>query len=281
MKRVLVRSRTSLVGLTALAASMVTFPLVACSSDGSRAPFSDASTGSTSEPEGAPPVPSTTATQVTPTTSTGDAGNTPPDDGCERASPDDACGVAAQCGCAPTHTCDVADGSGATRCVTAGTAPMGHPCTATAGCALGLTCLFGTCHAFCDANKACPQPGAGACVQLETPTNTPIPNLAVCRVACELHDPASCGGKTNAGIGVCYVDDEGSTDCQEGGPRTENQTCSETQACGPGLVCTTSSSSSTCKRWCRVGQNDCGSGRTCTGFSTEVKVGGVVYGACP
>jgi hypothetical protein len=158
---------------------------------------------------------------------------------------------------------------------------MGHPCTATAGCALGLTCIFGTCHAYCDEKQACSEGGTGACVQIETASGAAVPNLRICRVACALHDPASCGGKTNAGIGVCYVDDNGATDCQEGGPRTENQTCSATQACGPGLVCTTSSSSSTCKRWCRVGQKDCGTGKTCTGFSTEVKVGDVVYGACP
>ena len=281
MMSVLVRSRTSLVGLTALAASVVTFSLVACSSDGTRAPFSDASAGSTGDPEEAPPAPTSNATPVKPTKTSGDAGTGAIDDGCERVSPDDECGVAAQCGCAPTHTCDVADGTGRTRCVTAGTAPMGHPCTATAGCALGLTCIFGTCHAFCDEKMACSEPGAGVCTQIETSSGTAIPNLAICRVACDLHDPTSCGGKTNAGIGVCYVDDQGNTDCQEGGRRTENQTCSATQACGPGLVCTTSSSSSTCKRWCRVGQNDCGSGKTCTGFSTEVKVGGVVYGACP
>ena len=282
MMRPHVRTRGSLLCLTALFAGVVIVPLVACSSEGTRAPFSTPSTDDINEPEDTPPVPTTNATQVTPSKTTGDAGTSAPDDDCKRASPDDECGVAEQCGCAPTHTCDVVDSKGTVRCITAGTAPMGHPCTATAGCALGLTCIFGTCHAFCDdPTKACSQPGAGACAQIETSTGTAVPNLAVCRVACALHDPKSCGGKTNAGIGVCYVDDEGGTDCQEGGPRTENQTCSATQACGPGLVCTTSSTSSTCKRWCRVGQSDCGAGKTCTGFSTEVKVGDVVYGACP
>ena len=256
-------------------------PLVACSGGTSRAPFSEVSPDDTSSPPPPPPAPTTSATQVTPTKTTGDAGKTAPNDDCDRASPDDECGVATQCGCPATHTCDVVDSTGAARCVTAGTAPMGHPCTATAGCALGLTCIFGTCHAFCDEKQACSTPGAGACAQIETSSGTAVPNLEICRVACALHDPASCGGKTNAGIGVCYVDDDGATDCQEGGPRAQNQTCSATEACGPGLVCTTTSSSSTCKRWCRVGQNDCGTGKTCTGFSTEVKVGDVVYGACP
>lgn len=282
MKRSHARSTSSLFGLTALLASVVTAPLVACSSDTSRAPFSAPEPTETSEPEETAPAPTTNATQVTPTKTTRDAGTSNPDDDCKRAAPSNECGVAPQCGCAPTHTCDVVDMKGTARCITAGKAPMGHPCTATAGCALGLTCIFGTCHAFCDdPKKACSQPGTGACAQIEMSNGTAVPNLAVCRVACELHDPASCGGKTNAGIGVCYVDDEGGTDCQEGGSRTENQTCSATQACGPGLVCTTSSSSSTCKRWCRVGQNDCGTGKTCTGFSQEVKVGNVVYGACP
>ena len=99
---------------------------------------------------------------------------------------------------------------------------------------------------------------------------------------CAPHDPLSCGGKTNAGTGVCFVSNDGTTDCQEGGSRTENQTCSPTDDCGPGLVCITpSTGSDSCKRWCRVGMSDCGGSAVCRGFSTKVMVGTVEYGACP
>ncbi|MBX3258945.1 MAG: hypothetical protein KF782_04450 [Labilithrix sp.] len=282
MTRTPARTTLSLFGMAALVAGVVGGSLLACSSDGSRAPFVGAGADAAADPEDARPAPTTTATPVTPSKTTSDAGSTAPDDDCERAAPSRECGVVPQCGCAPTHTCDVVDAQGTVRCITAGNAPMGHPCTATAGCALGLTCIFGTCHAFCDDPSAvCTAPGAGACAQVNGSGGAPIPNLAICRVACALHDPSSCGGVTNAGIGVCYVDDQNSTDCQEGGTRAEGQSCSPTDACGPGLVCTTTSGVSTCKRWCRVGQNDCGAGRTCMGFSSEVNVGGVVYGACP
>lgn len=220
----------------------------------------------------------------------GDPADPPPASNCKTAAPSNACGVVPQCGCAKTQTCDVVDASGTAKCVAFGKAAMGRPCTATAGCAQGLTCVFGTCHAFCDKpGSACGQTGGaggltgvGACVQVNGQSGTAIPNLAVCMVQCALHDPSSCGGKTNAGVGVCFVDDKGNTDCQEGGTRAENQTCSPTDDCGPGLVCVKpATGSDACKRWCRVSTNDCGGTAQCRGFSTKVIVGTVEYGACP
>lgn len=203
-------------------------------------------------------------------------------DPCKRAPPSLLCGVAPQCGCSPTETCDVANTLGEAACVTAGKAAMGWPCTATAGCSRGLTCIFGTCHAFCGSpGTACGIAGTGACLQVTTQSGTDVPNLAVCLIACAPHDPTSCGGETNAGTGACVVDSNGATDCQTGGARKEDESCSPTDPCGPALVCTTRGDKSTCERWCRVGQNDCGTDKTCGGFQPEVKVGGVAYGACP
>jgi hypothetical protein len=207
----------------------------------------------------------------------------PPPSDCKTAAPSNACGVAPQCGCAKTETCDVVDALGTAKCVPFGKAAMGKPCTATAGCAQGLTCVFGTCHAFCvDPGTKCSQAGTGDCVQVGGQGGAAIPNLAVCTVQCAPHDSLSCGGKTNAGTGVCFVDNAGNTDCQEGGTRAENESCSPTDDCGPGLVCITpSTGSERCKRWCRVATNDCGGSAICRGFSTKVMVGGVEYGACP
>jgi hypothetical protein len=206
---------------------------------------------------------------------------------CKTAAPSHACGVSPQCGCAKTETCDVVDTKGTATCVAFGKATMGKPCTATAGCARGLSCVFGTCHAFCDkGGTQCSEPGTGDCVQVTAQGGTAIPNLAVCMVQCAPHDPLACGGKTNAGTGVCFVAADGSTDCQEGGSRSENQTCSPTDECGPGLVCITTTSGTgtgadACKRWCRVGTNDCGGSAVCRAFSTKVMVGTAEYGACP
>ena len=264
------------------------FALLACSSEPTaRRGFAE----TTSEPaevsgDGTPdeepaPSPQPTTEDEDPKT------DEPAPSNCKTAAPSNACGVVPQCGCSKSETCDVVDSKGTAKCVAFGKATMGRPCTATAGCAQGLTCVFGTCHAFCDEpGTACSQAGAGDCVQVTAQGGAAIPNLSVCMVECAPHDPSSCGGKTNAGTGVCFVDEQGGTDCQEGGSRAENQTCSPADDCGPGLVCikTTSgagTAADTCKRWCRVGTNDCGGTAICRGFSTKVMVGTAEYGACP
>jgi hypothetical protein len=259
--------------------------LVACSSDptarkGFAESAAEPSTPSSNEDE-APPAEEPASTPIE-SEDPPPADDPPPSD-CKTTAPSNACGVVPQCGCSKSETCDVVDSKGTAKCVAFGKATMGRPCTATAGCAQGLTCVFGTCHAFCDKpGTACTQAGTGDCVQVSAGGGVAIPNLAVCMVQCAPHDPSSCGGKTNAGTGVCFVDADGGTDCQEGGSRTENQTCSPSDDCGPGLVCITpSTGSDTCKRWCRVGTNDCGGSAVCRGFSTKVMVGAAEYGACP
>ena len=263
-------NNTSLFGLLAIAASA----LGACSSDDAR----PAGVSSTEEPNDPARTPSATAPSSP--TQTGSDGGTvataaPPSGDCKTAAPSNACGVSPQCGCASAQTCDVVDSVGTAKCVSSGTAPMGHPCDATAQCAAGNTCIFGVCHAFCsDPSTACTLPRTGACAQIKTTEGAEIPNLAICRVACDLHDSATCG------TAVCRVDDKGETECQPKGTRNEGEKCTPDDDCGPGLVCTSSSSSSACKHWCRVGATDCGAGKKCAGFSNEVKVRGVVYGAC-
>ena len=172
--------------------------IAACGGSGERVAFAP-DAGDPVDPleEELPPPP---PPQPTPVTPTGDASVPPPGD-CKTAAPSNACGLAPQCGCAPSETCDVVDAQGTVACVAFGKAAMGHPCTATPGCAKGLTCLFGTCHAFCgEPGKACAEQGTGACVQVAGQGGGAIPNLAVCRVSCAPHDPSSCGGETNAGV---------------------------------------------------------------------------------
>jgi hypothetical protein len=274
MKPSRILDKPFLAGVAALAVSVVAGSLSACSSDSTPAPDVMA-TNDPSTPE-RPSDSSGNPTQNTP-----DSGSTTAPGDCKRAAPSNACGVSPQCGCAPTETCDIVDTYGTAKCVPAGDARMGHPCETTDGCALGLTCIFGICHAFCDdPTTTCSQPGTGSCVQIKSTSGDDVPNLAICRIECDLADPMSCGGTTSAGVGVCRVDDKGETECQSGGTQKENETCSPTEECGPGLGCTSSGSKSTCKRWCRVGQDDCGAGKKCNGFAPEVRVRDVVYGAC-
>ncbi|MBX3206774.1 MAG: hypothetical protein KF764_17015 [Labilithrix sp.] len=279
MKRSSLFDTPSLAGLTALTLSVLAGSFVACSSGSTRAAFDTTATDPADSTDPETPAPGEGPTEAT--SDAGGGGEAPPGE-CARAAPSNVCGVSPQCGCASEQTCDVVDTNGHSRCVTAGNAPMGHPCTTSAGCAVGLTCTFGICHAFCnDPTKACSQPKTGACAQIRTTEGADIPNLAICRVACDPHDETSCGGTTPAGTGSCRVDDKGNTECQAGGTRRAGETCSPTEECGPALVCTTSSAGSTCKRWCRVGRTDCADGKTCAAFASEVNVRGVVYGHCP
>src|SRR6185369_16552335 len=105
---------------------------------------------------------------------------------------------------------DISDASGNTTCVTAGTAAEGHSCTTTAGCARGTTCVFGTCHRFCDdTTKACAGTGVGACINVQNggASPAPIPHFDVCLLKCDLRDANACGGTTAAGTAACVVDD--------------------------------------------------------------------------
>lgn len=285
------RTMRNLLGPSLLVGVAILIATPACMSKSTRVPFEAEEQEQPTEPDTPAPkdTPSTSSTEEeTPKPSQVDAGSGATSDDCKKSSPSNVCDVVPQCGCPPAQTCDVGDLNGTTKCVTAGKAPMGQPCTATAGCALGLTCIGGTCHAFCNnPGSPCTQAGTGVCTQIKDQNDKAIPNLAICRLACAPHDPMSCGGKTAAGIGVCFVDDNGETDCQRGGSGAEHDACNHDDKCGPGLVCITTTPAaggaptSSCRRWCRVGQNDCTGGKTCVGLKAEVKVGNVVYGACP
>ncbi len=204
-------------------------------------------------------------------------------DTCKRTAPSNKCGLAPQCGCTLAETCEVQDGVGAVDCVTAGLAPMGSACVNTAGCARGLTCMYGTCHAYCgNPGSACTAPKTGGCEQVKNTGGTAIPNLSVCRIACDLRDATACGTTSSAGTGVCQVDAAGNTDCAKGGTRTVGQTCTPTDDCGPTLVCAGNvTNGNTCRKWCRVGTADCGGAVACVAFAPPVVVNGVGYAGCP
>ncbi len=210
---------------------------------------------------------------------------------CVKAGPSNKCGVAPQCGCAPTETCDVLDNSGNVNCISAGTAAAGKSCTSTAGCGLGTTCFGGACKPFCPAGVSTDGGAAGACGIVGTSTcsqvlngNTPIPNLKVCRIACDLTNPTTCD-QPNAIAGHvvgCDLDSTNQPDCYEMG--TSTTTCGGSTRCAPAYVCVTlaNDAGDSCKKWCKVGKASatCG-GADCPSFATKLLVNGVEYGACP
>lgn len=256
---------------------------IACATKVERVAFEEKPEGTTPTdvPTSTPPGQTTQSTPTGPGPDDGGTDSAGPDT-CKRTAPSNKCGVAPQCGCTGTETCDVQDSAGNVACITAGKGAMGVPCATSAGCARGLTCVFGTCHELCgNPGGKCTSPKTSDCIQVKNTGGAAVPNLAVCLVACDLRDATACGGTTGVGTGVCMVDDKGVTDCQAGGTKTAGQTCSPTDDCGPALVCVTSGANSTCRKWCRVGVSaDCG-GAACNGFSTKVMVGATEYGACP
>ena len=258
--------------------------VVACSSATARLPITEDDAGPTpTEPPTSTPPPTTTQPQPPPTGEK-DAGTDAPDT-CVRTAPSKKCGLVPQCGCTTTETCDVADQAGNVECVTAGKAVMGNPCVATAGCARGLTCMFGTCHAYCNTpGSACTEPNTNGCLQVKGSNDAGIPNLAVCQVKCDLRDAVGCGGTTPAGTGLCIVDDKGTTDCVNvASPKPQGAACAPTDDCAPSTVCVTTGGApnGTCRKWCRVGTTDCGGAVACPSFGTKVFVGTQEYGACP
>ncbi len=209
---------------------------------------------------------------------------------CVKAAPSNKCGVAPQCGCALTETCDVQDNAGNVNCIAAGTAGPGKSCTTTAGCALGSTCIGNACKPYCPAGTstdggggACGLTGTSTCVQIGA-ASTPIPNLKVCRAACDLTNATSCD-QANAIPGLvigCDLDSTNQPDCFK--TNSNMGSCLSDGICAPAYVCATlaNDAGSACKKWCKVGPKSatCG-GVDCPSFGPKILVNGVEYGACP
>jgi hypothetical protein len=163
--------------------------------------------------------------------------------------------------------------------VSAGAGAQGSVCTTTSECAVGLTCIRGTCRPFCpSAGKACTGTNLGVCEQLSS-SSGPIPNLKVCAFACDPRNPSAVCGKNN-----CIWDPAAkTTDCDVVGTKSESQSCTSTTDCKQGLECVKiPGQGTTCMKWCRLGYNDCSGFKDCVDEigSGGPKSGGVKLGFC-
>ena len=199
---------------------------------------------------------------------------------CTRVGPGQACGVAPQCGCSANQTCDL-NGTGDSSCVgPAGLGVAGNHCVNAAACQVGLTCGYGqSCRPFCKTpGQACGGSNLGTCIQLKDRNGGAVPNFFVCEIKCELQDPSSCGFGSGCFQSSVTV---GASDCYSAGTKGLNQVCVYADDCQAGYGCVGFGGGTyRCKKWCRVGQSDCG-GTTCAGFSPALVVNGVSYGTCP
>ena len=181
---------------------------------------------------------------------------------CETTPPNDKCGLDPQCGCLDTETCDVTNrATGATSCVTGGTATLGRPCAQTGDCVAGLGCLYGACRPYCKTPLTkCSIGGTELCVTMPDDQGKPIPNLSFCTINCDPREPT----------GVCRVNSchwfatryspSKVSDCNFAGPKGELETCVDHADCKPGLACIDHPKVGLeCERWCRIGvAGDCG-----------------------
>lgn len=187
-------------------------------------------------------------------TSASDAGSS-----CSKTGPSKACGLAPQCGCSGTETCEITDRkTGAVSCVASGESAVGSVCTETKECGKGLTCAFGACRPYCaSVNSKCSGPGVGTCTQAYDSSGTAMPNGMVCTIPCDLLEPSKACG-TNS----CVWDASAkATDCDRLGTRSAGEPCSSLSDCEQGLGCAKHPIlGMQCQKWCHVGKDDeCGS----------------------
>lgn len=208
---------------------------------------------------------------------------------CATVPPNNRCGLDPQCGCGANETCDVTnDVTGATSCVSAGSATLGRPCTQTGDCLAGFTCAYGACRPYCKTpGTKCGVGGTYLCVQSKNTDGKPIPNRAFCTINCDPRLPSAvCGTNGCEWFAEAYAPDKVS-DCNRAGTKTALAPCDYTDECLPGHACIDHPSSKIgyeCEQWCRIGQSpsDCKSGFTCKDvFGAKAPViNGVKEGVC-
>lgn len=211
---------------------------------------------------------------------------------CETVAPNNRCGLVPQCGCGTNETCDVTNvTTGATSCVSGGSATLGRPCTQTGDCMAGLTCEYGACRPYCKTPRSkCGVAGTDLCVEILDDNDKPIPNKSVCTITCDPRAPQGVCG-TNACLWLpTYYNPSKVTDCNFAGTVAPYAAaCDGDGDCTAGHVCIEHPSQQIgreCERWCRIGvAGDCPSspaGLTCKnvmGANAPV-INGQTLGVC-
>lgn len=182
---------------------------------------------------------------------------------CVTVAPNNRCGLDPQCGCGSNETCDVTNVStGATSCVSGGSATLGRPCTQTGDCMAGLTCEYGACRPYCKtARSKCGVAGTDLCVEVNN-AGKPIPNRTVCTIDCDPRNPSAVCGTNACHWFATYYAPAKVTDCNfPGNVQPYGAVCNGDSACTAGHVCIDHPSTQIgfeCERWCRMGvAGDC------------------------
>jgi hypothetical protein len=179
------------------------------------------------------------------------------------------------------ETCEVTnDATGATSCVTGGSATLGRPCSNAGECVAGLSCAWGACRPYCTTPMTkCNSPGTELCIPYTDDQNKPLPNLNFCTVACDPFDPKGvCGTNSCHWFESAYQPFRVS-DCNSAGTSTLKGACQGDPDCAAGLLCIAQK----CEKWCRIGQaGDCPSNVQCKDYflADAPVINGVKRGVC-
>jgi hypothetical protein len=172
------------------------------------------------------------------------------------------CTTIPQSGCPAEHTCQVASHAGHTTCVKAGSAPVAGACSSSTDCAVGLSCVYGTCQEYCNDFHDCPGDVVG-CIQFFDDDGEAVANKKYCTIPCNPVDAANVGG-TPGLLSCppqwgCYPVHSGApigtTDCYPVGPRGLGEPCEND--CGLGLVCLNYGDHKECASVCLMGKASC------------------------
>lgn len=178
------------------------------------------------------------------------------------------CSPGLDCGCSGNDTCDL-DNAGMGTCRATGNIGLNDACdTNPGGCEAGMGCVDNLCKEWCVTSAQC----AGRPCSPVLFQGNPLSEVGVCASQCSPRDPAPVCGSGN---GCGATNNPGETTCVPAGNLTDGESCIfDPGGCGPGLGC---DSGSVCRRYCRIGMNDCAS---CVAITNPPSVGGVTFGLC-
>jgi hypothetical protein len=171
--------------------------------------------------------------------------------------------------CGAGKACSIIDPGGKLGCAVPGTTGFHQPCANLSSCVAGSGCLglsatSLTCLPFCERGGTDTCPKGSACTGT---FKTSAGDIGLCmpNATCDIVTGAGCPGTQG-----CYVgDSKGNPVCVTAGKTTEGGSCTVSNNCIPGLVC----SKSICRRLCHD-DSPCTSPNTCQGV-------GVAFSAAP
>lgn len=198
-----------------------------------------------------------------------------------RPPPGEVCDMGLGCGCGAGTTCAwMGDAIGCRLVADDGVAHL--PCVTDLYCPALHSCLGGSCLRQCLVAEDCGVTGA-ECLSVMGAAGAPISGFNYCTSACDPISPqAPRAGRQPCAPGAqCYPYGDGPL-CIASVGTPEGAACEGLLDCAPGTFC---NERRVCQRWCEVGSDDCGTGRTCRPydpafFSSVPDLEPIEVGAC-